>query len=127
MRISDWIQTCALPISEILGQRGADEGVEVEAEQREIGHESRDKGWPRQINLTFTSTVADLHAPRHFRQLPATVMQSPICTLLDIEFPLLAFSHCRDVVVAVSKAGGMGVFGAAALPSERLEDRKSVV
>ena len=43
-------------------------------------------------------------------------MQSPICAMLDIEFPLLAFSHCRDVVVAVSKAGGMGVFGAAALP-----------
>mgnify|MGYP000258702883 CR=1 FL=1 len=39
-------------------------------------------------------------------------MQSRICEMLDIEFPLLAFSHCRDVVVAVSKAGGMGVFGA---------------
>ncbi len=49
-------------------------------------------------------------------------MQSPICTMLDIEFPLLAFSHCRDVVVAVSKAGGMGVFGAASLPPERLEE-----
>lgn len=49
-------------------------------------------------------------------------MQSPICTMLGIEFPLLAFSHCRDVVVAVSKAGGMGVFGAAALPPERLEE-----
>lgn len=49
-------------------------------------------------------------------------MQSPICDLLGIEFPLLAFSHCRDVVVAVSKAGGMGVFGAAALSPERLEE-----
>lgn len=49
-------------------------------------------------------------------------MQSPICAMLDIEFPLLAFSHCRDVVVAVSKAGGMGVFGAASLPPERLEE-----
>lgn len=49
-------------------------------------------------------------------------MQSPICTMLDIEFPLLAFSHCRDVVVAVSKAGGMGVFGAASLPPHRLEE-----
>ncbi len=49
-------------------------------------------------------------------------MQSPICALLGIEFPLLAFSHCRDVVVAVSKAGGMGVFGAASLPPERLEE-----
>ncbi|MBA4747874.1 MAG: nitronate monooxygenase [Sphingopyxis sp.] len=49
-------------------------------------------------------------------------MQSPICAMLGIEFPLLAFSHCRDVVVAVSKAGGMGVFGAAALPPHRLEE-----
>jgi NAD(P)H-dependent flavin oxidoreductase YrpB (nitropropane dioxygenase family) len=49
-------------------------------------------------------------------------MKSPICAMLGIEFPLLAFSHCRDVVVAVSKAGGMGVFGAAALPPDRLEE-----
>ncbi|MEM1380682.1 MAG: nitronate monooxygenase [Pseudomonadota bacterium] len=39
-------------------------------------------------------------------------MKSPICEMFDIEFPLLAFSHCRDVVAAVSKAGGLGVFGA---------------
>jgi len=49
-------------------------------------------------------------------------MRSKICDMLDIEFPLLAFSHCRDVVVAVSKAGGMGVFGAVNLPPERLEE-----
>ena len=49
-------------------------------------------------------------------------MQSKICEILDIEFPLLAFSHCRDVVVAVSKAGGMGVFGAVNLPPDRLEE-----
>jgi NAD(P)H-dependent flavin oxidoreductase YrpB (nitropropane dioxygenase family) len=39
-------------------------------------------------------------------------MKSPICDMLGIEFPLLAFSHCRDVVAAVSKAGGFGVLGA---------------
>jgi len=48
-------------------------------------------------------------------------MRSPICDLLGIEFPLLAFSHCRDVVCEVSRAGGMGVFGAVSLPPERLE------
>ena len=36
-------------------------------------------------------------------------MKSPICDMLGIEFPLLAFSHCRDVVAAVSRAGGFGV------------------
>jgi NAD(P)H-dependent flavin oxidoreductase YrpB (nitropropane dioxygenase family) len=49
-------------------------------------------------------------------------MNSPICTMLGIEFPLLAFSHCRDVVAAVSKAGGMGVFGAVSLSPDRLRE-----
>lgn len=48
-------------------------------------------------------------------------MKSPICELLDIEFPLIAFSHCRDVVVEVSKAGGFGVLGAARYSVEDLE------
>lgn len=39
-------------------------------------------------------------------------MITGICGKLGIEFPLFAFSHCRDVVVEVSKAGGMGVLGA---------------
>ncbi|WP_157219212.1 nitronate monooxygenase [Flavisphingomonas formosensis] len=39
-------------------------------------------------------------------------MQSKFCDLVGIEFPLVAFSHCRDVVAAVSRAGGFGVFGA---------------
>jgi NAD(P)H-dependent flavin oxidoreductase YrpB (nitropropane dioxygenase family) len=39
-------------------------------------------------------------------------MNSRICELLGIEFPLFAFSHCRDVVAAVSRAGGFGVLGA---------------
>jgi NAD(P)H-dependent flavin oxidoreductase YrpB (nitropropane dioxygenase family) len=48
-------------------------------------------------------------------------MKSAICELLKIEFPLVAFSHCRDVVVEVSKAGGMGVLGAVGLSPEELE------
>jgi NAD(P)H-dependent flavin oxidoreductase YrpB (nitropropane dioxygenase family) len=39
-------------------------------------------------------------------------VKSPICDMLGIEFPLFAFSHCRDVVAAVSRAGGFGVLGA---------------
>ena len=38
-------------------------------------------------------------------------MNSKLCEELGIEFPLFAFSHCRDVVAAVTKAGGFGVFG----------------
>jgi NAD(P)H-dependent flavin oxidoreductase YrpB (nitropropane dioxygenase family) len=38
-----------------------------------------------------------------------------------VEFPILAFSHCRDVVAAVSNAGGFGVLGAVAHTPEQLE------
>ena len=40
-------------------------------------------------------------------------MNSALCERLGIEFPLFAFSHCRDVVAAVTNAGGFGVLGAA--------------
>ena len=48
-------------------------------------------------------------------------MKSPVCEMLGIEFPLFAFSHCRDVVAAVSRAGGFGVLGATAHSPESLE------
>jgi NAD(P)H-dependent flavin oxidoreductase YrpB (nitropropane dioxygenase family) len=48
-------------------------------------------------------------------------MKTQICELLDIEFPLLAFSHCRDVVAAVTNAGGFGVLGASSHSPEDLE------
>jgi NAD(P)H-dependent flavin oxidoreductase YrpB (nitropropane dioxygenase family) len=48
-------------------------------------------------------------------------MKSKVCEMFGIDFPLMAFTHCRDVVVAVSKAGGMGVLGAAGYSSEQLE------
>jgi len=44
-----------------------------------------------------------------------------VCDLLGIEFPILAFTHCRDVVAAVSRAGGMGVLGAAGISPEQLD------
>ena len=49
-------------------------------------------------------------------------MNSKICDLLGIEFPLVAFSHCKDVVAQVSKAGGMGVLGAVGMTPEMLEN-----
>ena len=48
-------------------------------------------------------------------------MRTPICDQLGIEFPIFAFTHCRDVVVAVSKAGGFGVLGAVGFSPEQLE------
>lgn len=48
-------------------------------------------------------------------------MKTSITEMFDIDIPILAFSHCRDVVAAVSKAGGMGVLGAVAHTPRSLE------
>ena len=40
-------------------------------------------------------------------------MQTRLAKDLGLEFPIFAFTHCRDVAAAVSKAGGMGVLGVA--------------
>lgn len=48
-------------------------------------------------------------------------MRSPVCEMLGVEFPLFAFSHCRDVVAAVSRAGGFGVLGATTHSPESIE------
>ena len=75
----------------------------------------------------------------------AATMKTALCKKLGIEFPLFAFSHCRDVVAEVTNAGGFGVLGAVGHTPESLkieldwidsrvkgrpygiEDRKSVV
>jgi len=49
-------------------------------------------------------------------------MKTEICKKLGIEYPIFAFTHCRDVVVAVSKAGGIGVLGAVGYSPEQLKE-----
>lgn len=41
--------------------------------------------------------------------------------MFGIDVPIFGFSHCRDVVAALSKAGGLGVLGAATITPEQLE------
>ncbi len=40
-------------------------------------------------------------------------MHTKLAEELGLEFPIFAFTHCRDVAAAVSKAGGLGVLGVA--------------
>ncbi len=47
-------------------------------------------------------------------------MHNELCERLGIEFPIFAFTHCRDVVAAVTNAGGMGVLGAVGFTPEQL-------
>ncbi len=48
-------------------------------------------------------------------------MRTPLCDAFGIEYPIFAFTHCRDVVAAVSKAGGLGVLGAVGFSPGQLE------
>jgi NAD(P)H-dependent flavin oxidoreductase YrpB (nitropropane dioxygenase family) len=48
-------------------------------------------------------------------------VRTRVAELLGVEFPICAFSHCRDVVAAVTNAGGFGVLGAVAHSPQRLD------
>ena len=48
-------------------------------------------------------------------------MKTRASEMFGIDLPIFAFSHCRDVVAAVSKAGGLGVLGALAFSPDQLE------
>ena len=48
-------------------------------------------------------------------------MKTRVSERLGVEFPVLAFSHCRDVVAAVTNAGGFGVLGGVVHTPQRLE------
>ena len=49
-------------------------------------------------------------------------MRNTLCDRLGIDYPIFAFTHCRDVVVAVSKAGGIGVLGAVGFSPAQLKE-----
>jgi len=49
-------------------------------------------------------------------------MRTSFCNDVGIEAPIFAFTHCRDVVVAVSKAGGLGVLGAGFMDVDQLHE-----
>lgn len=50
----------------------------------------------------------------------ALSLHTKLCDMLGIEYPIMAFNHCRDVVAAVCNAGGSGVMGAIALSPEQI-------
>lgn len=48
-------------------------------------------------------------------------MRTNITEALGCDFPIVAFSHCRDVVAAVTNAGGFGVLGASGFTPDTLD------
>lgn len=49
-------------------------------------------------------------------------MNNRMCEMFGIEAPIFAFSHCRDVVLEVSKAGGLGVLGMARMSPQKVRE-----
>ncbi|MCZ7534478.1 MAG: nitronate monooxygenase [Acidimicrobiia bacterium] len=45
--------------------------------------------------------------------MPKDPLRTKLCDLLGIEYPVIAFTHCKDVAVAVINAGGFAVLGEA--------------
>jgi NAD(P)H-dependent flavin oxidoreductase YrpB (nitropropane dioxygenase family) len=48
-------------------------------------------------------------------------MQTKMTEMFGLDAPIFAFSHCRDVVVEATRAGGMGVLGTTRLDPTQLE------
>jgi NAD(P)H-dependent flavin oxidoreductase YrpB (nitropropane dioxygenase family) len=61
------------------------------------------------VNFRSASTEEDL-------------MRTKVTEMFGIETPIFAFSHCSDVVVEATNAGGMGVLGTTRLSPEQLEE-----
>ncbi len=48
-------------------------------------------------------------------------MRTKLTEMVGCEYPIVAFSHCRDVIAAVTNAGGFGVFGASGHDADELD------
>jgi len=52
-------------------------------------------------------------------------MRTALTDMLGLGFPLVAFSHCRDVVAAVTNSGGFGMLGAVRFTPDQLDEELS--
>lgn len=52
-------------------------------------------------------------------------MRTALTDMLGLDFPLVAFSHCRDVVATVTNSGGFGMLGAVRFTPDQLDEELS--
>ena len=48
-------------------------------------------------------------------------LETPLTKTFGLQYPIVSFGHCRDVIVEVCNAGGMGVFGVAGLSPDEID------
>ena len=90
------------------------------AASRRRGPERRNVAKCAAGSSTHTSYTTESTDSSHHETRNRT-MNTEIRRKLGIEFPIFAFTHCRDVVAAVTNAGGIGVLGAIGFNPEQLE------
>ena len=47
-------------------------------------------------------------------------LHTPLCDMLGVELPIIAFTHCREVAVEAINAGGFAVLGEAMKTSDEI-------
>ena len=52
-----------------------------------------------------------------------TILQTPISKRLGLKVPIMGFAHSVEVAAAISRAGGLGVYGATRDTPEEIEER----
>lgn len=53
---------------------------------------------------------------------PTVTLRTPICDQMGMEYPIFGFTHERSTAAAITRAGGIGVYGAAYFSPEQVEE-----
>jgi NAD(P)H-dependent flavin oxidoreductase YrpB (nitropropane dioxygenase family) len=48
-------------------------------------------------------------------------LETPLTTEFGLEYPIISFGHCKDVIVEICNAGGMGVYGVAGMRPDEID------
>ncbi|MBI2171168.1 MAG: nitronate monooxygenase [Chloroflexi bacterium] len=48
-------------------------------------------------------------------------LETPFTKEFGLQYPIVSFGHCKDVIVEICKAGGMGVYGVAGFSPEEID------
>jgi NAD(P)H-dependent flavin oxidoreductase YrpB (nitropropane dioxygenase family) len=54
--------------------------------------------------------------------MPSTALHTEICDRFGVDYPIFGFSHSADVVIAVCRAGGIGVWGGTRNTPDEIEE-----
>ena len=112
-----WGQRVAAVVQPRAGVRPTLESIQEHCRTKIAGYKL-----PRELHFVDTVVRSPSGKPDYrWAKEVANIMKTRVCEMFGIDLPIFAFSHCRDVVAAVSKAGGMGVLGALAFSPEQLE------